>query len=449
MINSIIARVSKISIRTSLLILFLVFMLILNLFAPERSEQIKVTSSYPATVCPAIGNQVSSIAGVTNPRIGRRSIDGSSKKLVKGRTTQIPLSKNPILVEGNAGTAITFANSKWKAVVPCSVSNGQQWFAGGSGALTSKSLLHIVNSGFSVSNVEVEVFTPTGVIEPSSFTISQNSTKKISIDTLAPGEEEILIAVTTKSGRVSSFLFDERKRGLRSLGADFVAPTAQAQKQVRIASVPGLVGRFNNNNNSISHNLRLFVPGKIDANIEVTINSNDGNFVPDGLSEVKVDSQRVLSIALSSAPVNQPFSVVINSDQPVIASVLTSFTIGRSSEIVWSTSSDNLSSWSANLTGSRPILTFVGDKINVLIKANTVNGKKIEKRISGSDFASWQSTVGLNRVQVTALGKGISGGVILLPLEANIGISSIPMNNGANLETASEPISDASVITRR
>jgi hypothetical protein len=52
-------------------------------------------------------------------------------------------------------------------------------------------------------------------------------------------------------------------------------------------------------------------------------------------------------------------------------------------------------------------------------------------------------------VQITALGNGISGGVILLPLEANIGFSSIPMNNGANLETASEPISDAAVITRR
>jgi hypothetical protein len=449
MINSILAKVSKISIRTSLLILFLILMLFLNLLAPERSEQIKVTSSYPATVCPALGNQVSSIAGVTNPKIGRRSIDGSSKKLVKGRTTQIPLANNPILVEGNAGTAITFANSKWKAVVPCSVSNGQQWFAGGSGALTSKSLLYIVNSGFSDSNVEVEVFTPTGAIQASTFTISQNSTKKISIDTLAPGEEEIVIAVTTKSGRVSSFLFDERKKGLRSLGADFVSPTAQAQKKVRIASVPGLVGGLNNSNNSIAHTLRLLVPGKIDANIEVTINSNDGNFVPDGLSEVKVDSQKVFSIALSSAPVNQPFSVVINSDQPVIASVLTSFAIGRSSEIVWSTSSDNLSSWSANLTGSRPILTFVGDKINVLMRANTVNGKKIEKRISARDFASWQSNIGLNRVQITALGKGVSGGVILLPLEANFGISAIPMNNGANLETASEPISDASVITRR
>ena len=101
------------------------------------------------------------------------------------------------------------------------------------------------------------------------------------------------------------------------------------------------------------------------------------------------------------------------------------------------------------MTGSRPILTFAGDEIDVLIKANGINGKKIEKKLSGRDFIAWQSPVGLNRLQVTANGRGISGGVILLPLEANIGISSFPMNSGANLETASEPISDASVISRR
>jgi len=131
-----------------LLFVFLIAMLIISFLAPQQSEQIKVTSTYPATVCPAVGNKVSSIAGVTYSKIGRRSIDGNSKKLVKGRTTQIPLVNNSILVEGNAGTAITFANNKWKAVVPCSVSNGQQWFAGGSGALTSKSFLYIVNRGF-------------------------------------------------------------------------------------------------------------------------------------------------------------------------------------------------------------------------------------------------------------------------------------------------------------
>jgi hypothetical protein len=83
------------------------------------------------------------------------------------------------------------------------------------------------------------------------------------------------------------------------------------------------------------------------------------------------------------------------------------------------------------------------------VKANSVNGKKVEKKLSGKDFIAWQSPVGLNRLQVAALEKGISGGVILLPLEANIGISSLPMNNGGNLETASEPISDTSVISRR
>ena len=68
-----------------------------NIFIPERSEQIKVVSSYPATVCPAIGNKVSSIAGVTNPKIGRRSIDGVTKKLAVGKTTQIPLSNTSVL----------------------------------------------------------------------------------------------------------------------------------------------------------------------------------------------------------------------------------------------------------------------------------------------------------------------------------------------------------------
>lgn len=441
--------IQRISLRMKLLFVFLIGMLIISFLAPKQSEQIKLTSTYPATVCPAIGNKVSSIAGVTYSKIGRRSIDGSSKKLVKGRTTQIPLTTNSILVEGNAGTAITFANNKWKAVVPCSVSNGQQWFAGGSGALTSKSFLYIVNSGFSESNVEVEVFTPTGALEASTFTVAQNSTKKISIDTLAPGVEEIVISVKTLSGRVSSFLFDERKKGLKFLGADFVSPIAQSEKQVRIVSVPGMFGKTNSKDNLLSHSLRVLVTGKIDANIEVTINSKDGNFVPDGLADVKVNSQRVVTIPLTYAPINQPFSVVINSDQPIISSVLSSFKIGRANEITWSTSSDILSSWSANLTGSRPILTFVGKKIDILIKANGVNGKKIEKKLSGSDFISWQSPVGLNRVQVTALGKGISGGVIFLPLEANIGISTIPMNNGANLETTSEPVSDASVITRR
>ena len=434
--------------RVIALILTIFLLAVATYFAPEKSDQVKLTSTYPATVCPAIGNKVSSIAALTNSKVNRRLVDGRSKKLNPGKSSVIALTKEAVLVEGNAGTAITFANNAWKSVVPCSVSNGMQWFVGGSGALTSKSFLYIVNSGFSESVVDLEIFTPNGALEPRSVSIPQNSTKKLSVDSLIPGEDIIVIGVKTISGRVSSYLFDERKKGLKSLGADFIAPIGSSSKKLTIPAISGLTGKSVSQTNSASHSMRLLVPGKIDANISVTINSNDGNFVPIGLAELNVKSQRVLNIPLTFAPTNQAFSIIIDSDQPLLASVLSTFTYGKSSEIAWATSADDLAKWSVNLTGSRPTLTFSGKKINVAISATGTNGKKITKIVTGSNFAIWRPPVGLNRLQITANNKGISGGVIFLPEVGSIGSSYIPMNNGANLETASEPIADASVITR-
>ena len=426
----------------------LILLALLSYYAPAQSEQVKVTSTYPATVCPAVGNKVPSVASLTNSKIQRRLINGISKTLNAGKNTLIALNNDALLVEGNPGTALTFVNSGWKSVVPCSVSNGEQWFAGGSGALTSKSFLYIVNSGFSDSSVELQIYTPNGLIEPKSVVIAQNSTKKISVDTLIPGEDSIVIGVKTLSGRVSSYLLDERKKGLKSLGADFVAPVANANKKVTIAGISGLAGKQISNSNSVAHTLRLLIPGTIDANIDVTINSNDGNFIPEGLAQFNIKNQRVLDIPLTFAPVNQPFSLIIDSDQPVLASVLSEFTFGKSKEIAWATGADELSKWSVNFSGSKPVLSFSGNKINVQISATTINGKKIDKKITGTDFLLWKAPSGLNRLQITANGKGITGGVIFFPEVGSIGSSYIPMNNGANLETASEPISDASVISR-
>ncbi len=436
-------NLKKVAIPVALLVLAS-----LSYYAPERNQQIKLTSSYPATVCPAIGNKVSSIAALTSSKINRRSIDGISKRLNPGRSGVIPIKNDAILVEGNPGTSLTFANNGWKAVVPCSVSNGEQWFIGGSGALTSKSFLYISNSGFSESAVDIEIFTPNGLQEPREVLIPQNSTRKIAIDSLVPGEESIAIAVKTKSGRVSSYLLDERKKGLKSLGADFVAPVATARKVVTIPAITGLLEKLATNSNSVTHTLRLLVPGSIDANIDVTVNSNDGNFIPIGLSQLEVKSQRLISIPLTFAPTGQPFSVVISSDQPIFASVFSNFTYGKSSEISWATGADELNKWSVNLTGSRPILNFVGDRIDVQITATGTNGKKITKKVTGTNFATWRAPTGLNRLEVTANRSAISGGVIFLPEVGKIGTSYLPMNNGANLETASEPISDARVISR-
>lgn len=426
----------------------LLFLTLAILFAPEKNDQIIVNSSYPATVCPAIGNKVSSIASLADSKIKRRLVDGSSRIISSGKRSTILLSNDALLVEGNENTALTFTNNNWKSVVPCSISNGMQWFIGGSGSLVSKSSLYIVNSGFSESVVDLEIFTPDGELGAQSVAVAQNSTRKLSLDSLIPGEDIIAIGVKTKSGRVSSYLFDERKKGLRSLGADFVAPVGFASKTFTISAISGLSGKLGSQGNSVSHSMRVLTPGDIDANISVTINSNDGNFIPVGLDELNIKSKRVVSVPLTFAPLNQAFSIIITSDQPILASVLSTFNYGKRGEIAWATGSDQLVKWSANLAGSRPTLAFSGKNIDIAISATGVNGRKITSKVKGTNFAVWNAPVGLNRLQITANKGGSSGGLIFLPEIGNIGSSYIPLNNGANLETAPEPVADASVITR-
>ena len=84
-------NVVKLNIKVVALCLALLILACFSYFAPERSEQVKLTSSYPATVCPAIGNKVSSIAALTNSKVNRRSIDGTSKRLNPGKSSVIAL----------------------------------------------------------------------------------------------------------------------------------------------------------------------------------------------------------------------------------------------------------------------------------------------------------------------------------------------------------------------
>ena len=427
-------------------LVFLMLLALISNLAPTRNEQVKITYSYPATVCPAIAANANAIAGLPNSKIGKRLIDGKIKKFSPANASSLALGTKSILIDGNPGTALAFVNNGWKAVVPCSVSNGEQWFVGGSASLTSKDVLSIVNSGFSESTVEIEVYTPSAALDAKQIAIAPNSTKSISVDTLAPGEDSLVIAVKTKSGRVSSFLFDERKKGLRSLGADYVAPVSAPSKSITIPAISDLQGKAAVAGSTSTHVLRLMIPGSIDANIEVAINSNDGNFVPVGLAELKVKSRRVVNIPLTFAPQKQAFSIIVKSDQPVLGSVLSSYSIGKGSEIAWATATESLDKLIINLTGSKPLVAFAGTNINVTIQAIGSNGKKYNKTIKGRNFAIWQAPVGLNRIQFVSKNPNTHGGIILQPEGG--GTSYIPLNAGANLESTSEPISDADVISR-
>jgi hypothetical protein len=194
----------------------------------------------------------------------------------------------------------------------------------------------------------------------------------------------------------------------------------------------------------------LFVPGTVDANIDVEVNTADGSFVPLGFSQRTITQQRTIDLPFTFATANKPFAVKVSSDQPIFASVFSQFKYGNNFEIAWSGMAEGLKEFSANLAGSIPTFNFAGELIDVQINYSLSNGKKGTQSISAQNFATWTAPSGVNQFQVISKRSDTYGGLIILPESAAAGIGStyIPFNSGSQLETTSEPVIDARVISR-
>ena len=132
--------------------------------------------------------------------------------------TSVLNASKPLLVDGQEVTsmAIIKGSSGWLAATSCSISDGDDWFIGGSANITSRGYLEIVNSGLSVAQVDLKIYSKTAP-RTINKTIPANSVKYVKLDSLAPGEDSIAINAITRSGRISVFMLDNRGSGLRSL----------------------------------------------------------------------------------------------------------------------------------------------------------------------------------------------------------------------------------------
>lgn len=419
-----------------------------SFLVPGTQKSGTVTTSYPATACPNIST--SSVAILSKKDLKIRNISPKSISFKTANTTTIAVQNSPILIAGNPSNTLVFSNSGWKAASTCSISDGDEWFLGGSGTLTSKSQLVVINSGLSNSIIDVTVYSSNGLAGKNSYTISPNSELTVGLDSLAPGQDNLTTHVQTRAGRISSFLIDQRNRGLKSLGADYIPAITNPQTTVYIPGISDLTGKLVASNNQVGHTLRLFVPGTIDANVDIEVNTADGSFVPLGFSQRTISQQKTIDLPFTFATGNKPFGVKITSDQPLFASVFSQFKFGNNFEIAWAGMAEEMTQYSANLAGSTPVINFAGEQINIQINFTQSNGKKGTKNLAGQNFVSWQAPSAINQFQIVSNNPKTFGGLAILPESVGAGIGStyLPLNNGARLETTSAPIIDARVISR-
>jgi hypothetical protein len=240
------------------------------------------------------------------------------------------------------------------------------------------------------------------------------------------------------------FLYDQRQRGLKSLGSDFVSQSANPQKRVVIPAINNVILSGRN----ATQMLRVLVPGSVNANVRAKLIANDGTFAPIELDDIYLKGGKVKDIAFKPVLLAKNFSLVLTADQPIVAAVKSAGTFGGTNEFTWSTPSQQLKELVLHFGGLRPEVIFQGKNIEVNVEWTGKDRKVYSKSIVGNkenDRAAWSPKSGVISAKFSTKSDEIYGGAIF---KENRGLSYLPLAAGAQLESSAIPILDARIISR-
>ena len=418
-----------------------------SVLLPQAKIHFETTGSYPAVVCPGpLGGATMKISLPTSNLL-TRTISGKNTTLRREKTNVILGSLAPTFITGNSGSELAFESISGTSTADavCNVGGADQWFIGGSAGVTSKSLLEIINSGLSDSSVEIYPFNSKVALAPIAITMKANSDKKISLSSIVPGDELVALHVVTDSGRITSFLLDHRRSGLKDLGSSFVAPVGAP------AMTSFISGLFASVKNAVS-TMRFLVPGNVDANVHLAIFTNGGTFIPVGFDSRTIVHQRVTDIPLPTISVTRPYGIEITSDQPILAATFTrtSASSGNklSGDFAWANQLTPISRFAVNLAGASAQFFFIGKSLSIEAKWRDSKGVARSTVISGSTSALWHPLGALNGIVFTPLTKPpIYGGVIVANTDG--GLNYLPLLANPLVMGAPRVNPDLRTLTRR
>jgi len=411
-----------------------------NLFDANTSAR-QYSKSFPAVVCPPNPAGITTVSSVLSKKTPFYRIGNKSTKLVKIKTLRYSSVSDPILLQTEGLTPVSFQSRKgvWAGSVLCTAPASSQWFVGGTSDVSSKGAIYIVNSGLSVAIADVFTWSENGEQAVKTISLKANSSAAVKLDSLAPGDSEIVIKVVARSGRINSFLVDERVKGLKKLGGDSVNAISAPAKKFVITGIPQQIV----NKKPPIHYLRLFVPGVADANFTLELLSSDGRFIPIGFNERKLVSGKVVEFKLTPEVAKGAFAIKLISDQPVVAAVRSRATSNGNSDFVWTTPSPALAPMQIAIGGISPKVIFAGEAIAVELRIEFSNGKVKEQSITGSDLVSWQ--VPNKAIAITVLSAGTDNYAGAL-VAAKSGYAFFPIASGAELTKVAIPSSNIRVL---
>jgi len=411
-----------------------------NLFDANTSAR-QFSKSYPAVVCPPNPAGVTTTTSIASKKTPFYRIGSKSSKLVNIKTLRYSSVSDPILLQTEGLTPVSFQSRTgvWAGSVLCTAPATSQWFVGGTSDVSSKGVVYLVNSGLSNSIVDIYTWSENGEQAVKTISLKANSSAAVKLDSLAPGDSSIVVKVAARSGRVNSYLIDERVKGLQKLGGDSVNAISAPSKKFVISGIPQQLVK----KKAPSHYLRIFVPGIADANFTLEFLSSNGRFIPTGFNERKLVSGKVVEFRMTPEVSKGAFAIKLTSDQPIVAAIRSRATSNGNSDFLWSTPSPALTPMQIAIGGLLPKIIFAGDAIAIDLRVAYSNGKVKEQSITGSDLVSWQ--VPNNAIAITFLRAGVDNYAGAL-IAAKSGYAFFPIASGAELTKVAIPSSNIRVL---
>lgn len=425
------------------LLIFIIIAHIAHLL-PQSSSTSIVTQSYPATACPGGVSGAQETALLASKNIEIRNINQPNVELKKNGSGSYPLNRGAILVAGNvANTNVIMTRSgKWTSAATCTISGPVNWFVGGTANVTSQSKLILINSGLSDALIDLTAYSESGSSQSLPVTVRASSEKVVRIDSLSPGSERIVLKVETRSGRVTSYLLDERVRGLSNIGADFVPAISEAGRELVIAGLSVKLG----SNSSIKHTLRLMSVGEVDASASVEIISPDGVYVPVEIGEISLNAREVTDIDLSGVDFgSKTFALKINATNEIVASVLSEVKSGSISDFTWSAPSRSFNTVNFNIYGLEPVMSFVGERIILSISWRDRQGRGNSELIRGDEIVNWRVPPNARLLTINSTNPVVAA----MSWKSGDGVARLGIAPSTNLESATKPVADIAVIQPR
>jgi hypothetical protein len=141
----------------------------------------------------------------------------------------------------------------------------------------------------------------------------------ISLTTLAADagkqpRSAVAVHISVRVGRIAAGLLDAEQR--KGAGIDWLAPVDEPATSAVIPGIPGGKGE---------RSLFLFTPDPGGALVHLSLAGPNGTFTPatekGAIDTVALDGAKVVRVSLTEAAQQEDFSVLLHSDEPVLASV--------------------------------------------------------------------------------------------------------------------------------